>query len=193
MKNDILIGLFVPLGLVALIVGSVFAAWLLILASPVLLAIGLIGFCGTRQRIPEVVKAKDAEAPKKVADNLDILCIKGLQTEPELEEQFRTGLAELWAEAPEEHAVVCSCVRKHRDSFYGIFRMRSDHGHSYARVVGGSITDIGKKYLEQLETYKRKLPIRMTGTPFESNECNRKRCHLKEKSIFQKNGATLVA
>jgi hypothetical protein len=193
MKNDILIGLLAPLGVVAIIVGSVFAAWLLILASPVLLAVGVVGFCSTRQRMPKAVKDKEVGAPKKkTADNLEILCIKGLQTEPALEEQFRTGLAELWAQAPEEHAVVCSCVRKHRNGYYGVFRMRSDHGHSYARVVGGSVGDIGEQYLKQLKTYKRKLPIRMTATPFESGECNRKRCHLKEKSIFQ-NGATLVA
>jgi hypothetical protein len=141
--------------------------------------------------LPRAKQAK-ARAPKEAEGNLEILCIKGMRTEQELLQRFRTGLADLWAQAPDEHAVVCSCVRKHRDSYYGILRMRTQDGHSYARVAGRSIGEVGERYLEQLDVYQREFPVAMTNTPVENPECNRERCHLKEHSIFH-NGSNLVA
>ena len=189
MRHEVLIGLLVPVGGLALVVGSVFLAWLFILGAPLLLAVGLIMFLCGGLRLPRAVEAK---VPEVARDNLEILCIKGLRTEQALLERFRTGLAELWAQAPDEDAVVCSCVQRHGGNHYGILRMRTKQGHSYARVAGRSIRDVGEKYLEQLDSYKHDFPIVMTETPFENSECNRQRCHLKERSIFH-NGKSLVA
>ncbi|MHC4814179.1 MAG: hypothetical protein ACYTFN_13890 [Planctomycetota bacterium] len=192
MRHEVVIGLLVPVGGLALVVGSVFLAWLFILAAPIVFTVGLFMFLCSRVRLPKAVRAVEAKAPEQARDNLEILCIKGLRTEQVLLERFRTGLAELWAQAPDEDAVACSCVRRHGEDYSGILRMRSKQGHSYARVAGRSIRDIGERYLEQLDSYKRNFPIVMTETPFENSECNRQRCHLKEKSIFH-NGKSLVA
>lgn len=211
MRNEIAVGLLAPAGGVALIVGSVFLAWVVILGAPILLAIGLCAFLSGKlpgmmtataratARATSKAKAKATATARKVArvpefatENLDILCIKGLNREQELMQRFRTGLEELWAQAPKEHAVACSCVRKQGKTYYGILRMRTKQGHSYARVAGLSRHEVAQKCVDQVDTYKREFPIPMTERPFENAECNRNRCHLKEKSIFH-NGKTLVA
>lgn len=202
-RHEVTLGLLAPLGVVALVVGSVFFAWLFILAAPILFFLGLFTFISGR--VPRMVRVRTAvpasarvpaEAPARLPEfareNLEVLCIKGLRTEQALRERFRTALAELWAQAPEEQAVACSCVRRQGKSYYGILRMRTKQGHSYARVAGLSVRDVGERCVEQVEAYKRDFPIVMTETPLETEECNRKRCHLREHSIFH-NGKNLVA
>jgi len=143
-------------------------------------------------KAPVEVPAKvPAAVPEFARDNLQILCIKGLRTEQTLLERFRTGLSELWAQAPEEQAVACSCVRRHGKDYYAVLRMRSKRGHSYTRVAGSSVRDVGERCIAQVDAYKQDFPV-MTEAPFENAECNRRRCHLRERSIFH-NGKNLVA
>lgn|GEM_PF-3270886 len=150
--------------------------WVFVLVAPfALVAMLVFGVPSLAAR--EVIKEKTPEGP-------ELMCLEGLQDEPEVAERIRAELQVLFKDTPAANdPVACACVKREGDHWLGVLRMRTTEGHSYAQMEGATAAEAGTKMAETLHGYQAKFPI-LQPEPVSYQECQNDCCHLGRQSIF---------
>ncbi len=154
---------------------SFFGGWLALALAPILLLL----------ITPIVVLYGLFMATRSTVEAGRILALRGLGKHQEMETRYRTAIERLMSLArPNVKPVACSCIRKHKGSYFGVVRVRNKEGSSYFQAQGDTAEEVAEMCIAQVETNKGRFPILDQMDPIETHMCNQKACHLGEDSIF---------
>lgn len=150
--------------------------WVFVLAAPfALVALFVFG-------VPSFA-AREAIV-EKPAEGVEVMCLEGLEKNPEVAERIRGEINTLFAATPaEKDPVACACVKQEGEQWLGVLRMRTTDGHAYVQVEGTTAEEAGGRMAETLQGYQKRFPV-LQPEPVSYQECQNDCCHLGRKSMF---------
>ena len=152
------------------------APWVFLLAAPVVMVVLLVF------GVPSLA-AREVIA-EKASEGVEVMCLDGLEKNPEIAARIRGEINTLFADSPpEKDPVACACVNQEGEQWLGVLRMRTTDGHSYTQVEGATAAEAGDRMAEAIKGYQRRFPV-LQPEPVSYQECKNDCCHLGRKSIF---------